>query len=110
MHKKYAKDGLEIITVSGEDPKDKGTPAERKKIVARLNELKATWRHVELDSPPDEWQKKLRVNGVPCIYVFNRNNQFVKKQPVLDAKTDEELESVDYDVINKTVSNLFKKK
>ena len=110
MHKKYAKDGLEIITVGGEDPKDKDTPGERKKAVARLNELKATWLHVELDTAPDEWQKKLKVNGVPVIYVFNRANQFVKKQPILDDKMDEELESVDYDQIGKVVDNLLGKK
>jgi prolyl-tRNA synthetase len=106
MHSKYGKDGLDVVAVTLDDPRDTRT---RDKVIAFLRDkVKATFTNVNLDPKSADWEKKLRTNGVPCIFVFNRDNQYVKKLPVLDDKG-EEKEEVDYDVIEKTVANLMKK-
>lgn len=107
MHSKYAKDGLEILGVTVDDPADAKT---RDKVVAFLRDkVKAPFANVNLDTAktPD-WDKKVRTNGVPCVFVFNRDNQYVKQLPLLDAKGDEK-EEMDYDAVEKAVAELMKK-
>lgn len=106
MHDKYSKDGLVVLGVLvGEDLKDAKTRASGVKY---LEKQKVGFETLYLDEPEDVWQKKLRINGYPGIYVFNRDNQFVKKLPVLDEKGDP-TEEVEYDVVEKAVTNLMKK-
>lgn len=107
MHSKYAKDGLEILAVTVDDPSDKKT---RQKVVAFLRDkLKVPFSNVNLDTAKSpDWEKKLRTNGVPCVFVFNRDNQYVMQLPLLDAKG-EEKEEMNYDAVEKAVADLMKK-
>jgi len=105
MHDKYGKDGLVILGVLLDDPKDKTLRADGLKYLAKV---KPPFENLYLDAPPEVWQKKLRIDGYPGVYVFDRDNRHVKKLPVLDEKG-EEKEPVDYDVVEKAVADLMKK-
>lgn len=107
MHKKYAKEGLEIFAVGIEDPADEDTASARKKTIEKLNSLEATFTYVPLDAKPEEWEAKLKIDGPPGIYVFNRGNQFVRKQPI---KGDKQNDEVKYETIGKDIDALFTKK
>jgi hypothetical protein len=107
MHSKYAKDGLEILGVTVDDPSDAKT---REKVVAFLRDkLKVPFANVNLDvTKSPDWDKKLKANGVPCVFVFNRDNQYTLKLPLLDDKGDEK-EEMNYDAVEKAVADLMKK-
>ena len=105
MQDKYGKDGLVVLGVLLDDPKDKTLRADGMKYLAKA---KPTFENVYLDVPVEVWQKKLRLDGYPGVYVFNRDNYHVKKLPLLDDKG-EEKEAVDYDVVEKAVTDLMKK-
>jgi len=114
MHKKLAKDGLVILAVNTDDPKDKKT---RDNVIGVLQ--KTMHEKLAKDDPPpfptanlnieaEEYQKRFKVAGWPCVYVFNRDNLYVKKLPLW--KGDDLIEDVDYDVIDKVVEEQLKKK
>jgi hypothetical protein len=78
MHRKYAKDGFEAISVSLDDPKD----AKLMGNVARfLKAQSATFTNVVLDEKPEVWQEKLKFDGPPCVFVFNREGRWTKFSP-----------------------------
>jgi hypothetical protein len=111
MQKKYAGDGFEAVAVSidpirGKD--GKVDPKVQAGVEKFLNGQKPPFPNFILDAKEEEWQKKLGVFGPPCVYVFNRDNHFVLKRPVLD-KDGNPVEEVDYAVIEKTVAGLMKK-
>ncbi len=109
MLKKYEKDGLAVIGVTLDDPKDAKARAH---AAAFLDKLKVPFRNVALDVPQDKLPEPLSMiskAGVPGVFVFNRDNRYVKKLPVLDAK-DEPVEPVDEAVIEKIVAEQIKKK
>jgi hypothetical protein len=117
MRQKYGKDAFLAVSVSldGLSEEDRKKPEEleryaatRKRVEKFLAAQKADFPNFILDIPPAEWQKKLKVDGPPCVYVFNKENRIVKKLPVLDAKG-ETTEKVDYAVIDKLVADLLKK-
>jgi hypothetical protein len=109
VHKKWNKDGLEVITVMVDDPDDKPV---RKSNVDTVTRRGATvFRNVYMEKG-FAWDKKLNVLGVPAIYVFNRDNRYVKKLPILDEKGDEKefLDEAGYDAVEKVVEGLMKRK
>jgi thiol-disulfide isomerase/thioredoxin len=106
MHQKYAKDGLVAVSVSLDPVKD---AKRRKDVEAFLQEKKATLTNLQLDAPPEEWQKRLKFDGPPCVFLFNRANQIVKKVPVVDPETLATREKVDYAVLEKLAIDLLKK-
>lgn len=105
MHSKYAKDGFEVVAVNIDDPSDTKT---RDRVGQFLTEkVKAPFTTVNLDPKSADLEKKLKANStVPVAYVFNRDNLYVKKLPVYDAKGDE-VEEVDYAVIEAIVAKLL---
>lgn len=76
MHRKYAKDGLAVVSVTLDDPADKGQAAKALKF---LQDRGAEFPNYLLDEDPGVWQEKLNVNGPPCLYFFDRDNHWVKK-------------------------------
>jgi hypothetical protein len=83
MHKKHAKDGLVILTVdidprSERDPLPKIQGKVRKKVadfgLAPLTNL-------ILDESDKVIEEKLRFDGPPCVYVFDRQGKWRKLQP-----------------------------
>lgn len=81
MHKKYAKDGFAAVSVSLDDPKDAQLMANVSKFLKIQN---ATFTNVVLDEKPEFWQQKLKFDGPPCVFVFNRDGKWTKFEPFFD--------------------------
>jgi hypothetical protein len=94
MQKKYAKDGVVAISVSVDDPKDKKA---MQNVIDFLRKQKAAFTNLVLDEKPEVWQEKLKINGPPCVFVFNRDGPY------------EKFESPEYADIEKYVVKLLKK-
>src|SRR6516165_7584801 len=103
MHQKYAGKDFVAISVNLDDPHDAKM---RAKVQAFLEKQNATFTNVMLDAKPEVWQEKLKIDGPPCVYVFDRDNHFVKKLPVISDK-ESEAESADYSVVEKYVAQLL---
>lgn len=73
MHRKLAKDGLVVITVSVDEPPDKEAQANCLKF---LKAQKASFTNLILDEKPDLWQEKLGFFGPPYFFVFNREGKY----------------------------------
>jgi hypothetical protein len=98
MQKKYAKDGVVAVSVNLDDPNEEGV---KEKIKKYLVSQKATFTNLILDEPPDVWQKKLKFDGPPCVFVFDRDGKMAKKFDSGEKYEDE---------IEKFVVDLLKKK
>jgi hypothetical protein len=96
MHRKYAAQGFMAVSVSVDNPKDAKDRALAEQF---LRDRQAAFLNVILDDKQEQWKEKMKVLGPPCVYVFNRDNQFVLKQS----------EEVDYTVIEKKVRELMGK-
>jgi hypothetical protein len=94
MHRKYAAQGFVAISVSLDEAADTKV---RPKIDEFLRRQEATFANFVLDATGDEWQDKLKINGPPCVYVFNRDNHIALKL----------VEEVDYAVVEKAVQSLL---
>jgi thioredoxin-related protein len=108
MQKAHAKDGLVVMAVATDDPKDKKTHAA---TVALLDKLEAPFRTVQLDLAKKEWVKKFRMpdGSWPGVFVFNREGKYVLKLPTYD-KEDNVKDEVDYDKVKKAVREETRKK
>lgn len=94
MHKKHAKEGLAAISVSLDDPQDKKA---RQNVIDFLRKQKATFTNLILDEKAEVWREKLKFDGPPCVFVFNRDGK------------PKQFESPDYAEIEKYVAELLKK-
>src|SRR5438093_274023 len=111
MHDKYAKDGLVVLTVTLDDPKDvKARASVEKFLGTRLFKgRKPPFRTLNLDANPDRLPPTLNFNGFPGAFVFNRENRYVKKLPLLDAEG-QPLEEFSEDAFEKAALEALKKK
>jgi hypothetical protein len=75
MQSKYGKDGFAAVSVSLDDPMDKIVMANVQKF---LEEKKAAFTNLVLDEKLEVWQEKLKFEGPPCLFVFNRAGQWQK--------------------------------
>jgi len=91
MQRKYAQDGLTTVTLCLTDPTDR---ASRERIRGFLRQQQSTGLNVLLDEPSDICQTKLRVDSVPCLFLFDRSGRLLHKW-----SNDE----VDYDQIEQRV-------
>ena len=76
MHRKYGKQGLVTVSVSVDDAEDDEAVDEARKF---LRDNKATFANFLLTDPPEVWQKKLNVEGIPAVFLFNRAGQIEQK-------------------------------
>jgi peroxiredoxin len=97
MHRKLKDRGLVVVAVSVDDPADKDAEAEVRKF---LREQKAAFPNFLLDEEMEVWQKKLQIEGIPCVFVFNRAGQVEKKYP----------EAPDHDELDRLVDQLLRRK
>lgn len=106
MQKAHEKDGLVILGVTLDNPKTSEKDF-RDRTIAYLAKQKVPFRNVWLNATPTEWQTKFRLPVYPGMFVFNRENKFVLKWPVLNDKGEEE--EPDYDKVMKVVRELLRK-
>jgi len=93
LHLKHAGAGLATVSVS----LDPNGETERGRVLAFLKKQNATFRNYLLDEPADLWQHKLRVDGPPLVFVFNRKGDLVRRMADAD---------VDYEAIARLVASL----
>ena len=78
MQNKYGKDGVVAMSVSLDDPNEKDN---KHKVLKFLESQKATFSNFILDEKPEYWQEKLKIDGPPCVFVFNRDGKWTKFEP-----------------------------
>jgi tRNA(Ile)-lysidine synthase TilS/MesJ len=86
MHEKYGKDGLVVLTVTlDEDTSEDVTPEQRAKwrktVENYVARSKLPFRTYDLAFDPRKRPEPLAFSdGVPRVFVFNRDNQFVLRE------------------------------
>lgn len=108
MQEAHGKDGLVVLGVTLDDPKDKKMHDQTVKFLT--TKLKPPFRNVALNAAKKEWMAKFRVptGEFPAVFVFNREGKYALKLPTYDANG-EEKEPVDYDKVLKAVRELTRK-
>ena len=96
LHRKFAAGGLTVMSVSLDDPNE---PASKPKVKAFLHARKADFANYLLDEKPEFWQAKLRAEGPPVVYVFNRKGELEQRFA----------DEIDYTKVESLVSDLLKK-
>lgn len=76
LHRKYQQQGLVVISVSVDDPTDAATV---KDVKAFLAQNKATMMNVLLDETPEMWSEKLKADGIPVVFAFDRAGKIEKR-------------------------------
>jgi thiol-disulfide isomerase/thioredoxin len=94
LQRKHAKAGLVAVSVSLDD----NSEAKRQAVGSFLKKQGATFTNYLLDETPTLWQSKLKIDGPPLVFVFNRKGELVKRF------ADEE---VDFEKINGLVAALL---
>jgi hypothetical protein len=97
MHRKYATDEFAAVSVDLDDPAEEGV---RDKVLKFLRSQKATFTNLILDEKPEVWQTKLRFDGPPCVFVFDRTGKMAKQFK----------DEFSYDDVEKLVKELLGKK
>ena len=98
MHKKHAAQGLVTITVSLDQVQN--DPNVKLKVWQHLQKAEAHMPNVILNEEFALVQKKLRIDGPPCLFVFNRQGKWVEFKE----------EKFRHDLIEQTVVQFLKEK
>ena len=99
MHKKYAKDGLVVITVALDDKES--DPDAEKNITSFLQKQEATMVNLWLDEPV-KLQEKFGFVAPPALFVFNRAGKWTRF-------TSDQAE-IDYAAVDRLVVELLREK
>jgi thiol-disulfide isomerase/thioredoxin len=95
LHRKYATKGLAAVSVSLDDATDEHAREEANRF---LTDKQAAFSNFLLDEKPEFWQAKLKIDGPPCVFVFDRSGRLVKRYH----------DDVDYSEIDRIVADLLK--
>jgi thiol-disulfide isomerase/thioredoxin len=95
LHRQHSQSGLTTISVSLDDPND-AMAVER--VQRFLGKQEATCVNYLLNEKPEVWQAKLKIEGPPCVFIFNRRGE------LLDVYRGE----VDYSEVEKLVAAALK--
>jgi len=98
MHKKYAAEGLDALSVNTDDLEEEKDA--REKINRFLSEKGAAFTNVILDDKANARADKLEIEGLPSVLVFGRDGKLVKHYKAAE---------VDYGRIEKLVAEELKK-
>jgi thiol-disulfide isomerase/thioredoxin len=96
MHRKYAKQGLAVISLSLDDPSDKAAVAEAEKF---LKAKKAAFTNVLLDENFGDGFEKLKINAIPAVFVFGPDGKELKRFTMDDPNNQFTYEEVEKAVI-----------
>src|SRR5262249_46241839 len=95
LHRKYGASGLAAVSVSLDDSHDDET---RQRVRKFLIAQGAEFANFLLDEKPQTWQAKLKIDGPPCVFVFDRRGRLVKRYH----------DHVDYAEIERLVADLLR--
>jgi len=76
LHKKYAKSGLSVVSVSVDDVTD---PDVRERVKVFLQQQQSTCRNLLLAEKPDVWIPKLKMNSVPSMFLFDQQGRLINR-------------------------------
>jgi thiol-disulfide isomerase/thioredoxin len=76
LHRKYGDAGFSAISVSLDDTHDAET---RERVRNFLMKQQATFANYILDENPEVWQQKLKIDGPPCVFIFGRKGELLKR-------------------------------
>jgi thiol-disulfide isomerase/thioredoxin len=99
MHKKYAEKGLQVISLSLDDPDDDAAIKEAKKF---LESKKSTIINVLLDEGSGGGFEKLNINAIPAVFVYGPDGKEVKRFTMDDTKN-----QFTYDEVEKAITALL---
>jgi thiol-disulfide isomerase/thioredoxin len=102
MHRKYAKRGLGVISLSLDDPSDKAAVAEAEKF---LKAKKAAFTNVLLDENFGDGFEKLNINAIPAVFVYGPDGKELKRFTMDDPKN-----QFTYDEVEKAIIALLDSK
>jgi hypothetical protein len=112
MHEKYGKDGLVVLTVTMDEATEdtqEERAQHRKSVETFLTKAKLPFRTYNLDFDPKKPPPTLAfTSGVPRVFVFNRDNQYLLRLPVVD-KDREVVTDVTEAAIEKAIAEAVKK-
>lgn len=101
MHKKLAGRGFVALSVNLDE---NGRDAKvQREVLQRLTARGAAFTNVILDEDSEWLKKKLRFDGLPCVYVFNRQGKWQQFTEFDD-------EGTTYKAIDRLVADWLKQK
>jgi thiol-disulfide isomerase/thioredoxin len=86
--------GLVVLTVSLDDP---DSPESQQRIRQFLVSQQADTENYVLREKPEVWQVKLKIDGPPCLFLFDQRGRLIKKYH----------EHVDFEDIDKRIETLL---
>ena len=99
MHKKFADKGLQVVSLSLEDPDDAAAIKEAKKF---LESKKSTIINSLLDEGSGGGFEKLNINAIPAVFVYGPDGKEVKRFTMDDTKN-----QFTYDEVEKAITALL---
>ena len=99
MHRKFAKKGLKVVSLSLDDPEDSAAVAEAEKF---LKEKKSVITNVLLDEGSGGGFEKLNINAIPAVFVYGPDGKEVKRFTMDDTRN-----QFTYDEVEKAISALL---
>jgi thiol-disulfide isomerase/thioredoxin len=100
MHKKYADQGLNVVSLSLDDPTEAKALAAAKKF---LEEQKAIFSNYLLNEEPDVAFEKLNVSGIPAVFLYGPEGHEIKRFTLDDPNN-----QFTYDQVEQAVAALLK--
>jgi len=99
MHRKYAKKGLAVVSLSLDDPTNKAAIAEAEKF---LKEKHSVVTNVLLDEAFGEGFEKLNISAIPAVFIYSPEGKEVKRFTMDDPNN-----QFTYDEVEKAVAGLL---
>jgi hypothetical protein len=99
MHRKYAKYGLAVVSLSLDDPSDKHAVAEAEKF---LKDKKSVVTNVLLEEEFGVGFEKLGISAIPAVFIYAPDGKEVKRFTMDDPNN-----QFTYDEVEKAVAALL---
>jgi len=99
MHRRFAKKGLAVVSLSLDDPTNKAAVAEAEKFLKAKHSVVT---NVLLDEESGEGYEKLNINAIPAVFIYNQGGKEVKRFTMDDPNN-----QFTYDEVEKAVAALL---
>jgi thiol-disulfide isomerase/thioredoxin len=99
MHKKFASKGLQVVSLSLDDPEDDAAIKEAQRF---LESKKSSIINILLDEASGGGFEKLNINAIPAVFVYGPDGKEVKRFTMDDTKN-----QFTYDEVEKAISALL---
>jgi len=99
MHRRFAKKGLAVVSLSLDDPTNKAAVAEAEKF---LKEKNSVVTNVLLDEESGEGFEKLNISAIPAVFLYGPDGKEVKRFTMDDPNN-----QFTYDEVEKAVATLL---